>query len=49
MAPFVFHATHLQHYTTGATLGQTAVLGVTVLLPAVLLVVSLATGAHRRP
>lgn len=46
---FVFHATHLQHFSTGDAVGETIILSVTVLLPAALLLVSLTTGADRRP
>jgi len=34
---FVFHATHLEHFPRGDAIGQTISLGVTVLLPAILL------------
>jgi hypothetical protein len=41
---FIFHATHLENFTTAATVGQTAILAVGVLLPAGLL---LLTGRRR--
>lgn len=34
---FVFHATHLHHYTLGDAVGQTITLGIAALLPAALL------------
>jgi hypothetical protein len=39
---FLFHATHLDGFSTGAVVGQTVLLGMAVLLPATLLVVSVA-------
>ena len=49
---FAFHATHLGHYSTGAAVGQTAALGLAVLIPAALLVLSVRPPARtsaRRP
>ena len=37
---FVFHATHLGHYPTGSAIAQTITLGLAVLIPATLLVLS---------
>lgn len=37
VAHFVFHATHLQNFPTGAAIGQTVALGIGVVLPALLL------------
>jgi hypothetical protein len=34
---FIFHATHLENFTTAAAFGQTAILAVAVLLPVALL------------
>jgi hypothetical protein len=41
---FAFHLTHLDHYPTGAAIGQTVALGLAVLIPAALLAFS-----HRVP
>lgn len=38
---FLFHATHLGHYPLGSAIGQTTALGLAVVIPAALLVVSL--------
>jgi hypothetical protein len=37
---FAFHVTHLDHYSTGAAVGQMIALGLAVLIPAVLLVLT---------
>lgn len=37
---FVFHATHLEHFSTGDAVGQTITLAVSVLLPAALLLLT---------
>lgn len=42
----VFHATHLEHFSTGDAVGQTVALGLGVLIPAALL---LLTARVRRP
>jgi len=39
---FLFHATHLANYPTGSAIGQTIALGAAVLIPATLLVLSVA-------
>lgn len=38
---FLFHATHLDHYPLGSAIGQTTALGLAVVIPATMLVVSL--------
>ena len=38
---FVFHATHLDHYPTGPAIGQTIALGLGVLIPITLLILSM--------
>lgn len=45
---FVFHATHLEHYPTGAAVGQTIALAIGVVLPATLLALSLADSRNHR-
>lgn len=37
---FVFHAMHLEHFSTGGAIGQTILLGLAVLIPAFLLVMA---------
>lgn len=37
---FIFHATHLDHYPTGSAIAQTITLGLAVLLPTALLILS---------
>jgi hypothetical protein len=46
---FVFHATHLDHYPLGSAIGQTVALGAGVLLPAALLVLSVARQRRHQP
>ncbi|MCV7100537.1 hypothetical protein H7I01_09055 [Mycobacterium palustre] len=43
---FLFHTTHLENFTTAAAVGQTAILGVGVLLPAGLLLLTGRRGSH---
>jgi hypothetical protein len=35
---FVFHAAHLEHFSTGGAIGQTVVLGLAVVIPALLMI-----------
>jgi fumarate reductase subunit D len=37
----IFHATHLENFTTAASVEQTAILSIAVLLPATLLILTL--------